>query len=62
MVPEVIEWSFQVFLRHAAMMPPTVPMTAERIEEIPTRANVAGMGDIAATKQRTDRIGLHHPK
>ncbi len=43
MVPEVIEWSFQVFLRHAAMMPPTVPMTAERIEEIPTRANVAGM-------------------
>ena len=41
-----MEWSFQVFRRQAAMIPPIVPINAERMADTPTRATVAG---IAAT-------------
>ena len=43
MVPEVMLWSFQEFLRHAAMIPPRVPITADSTADTPTRATVAGI-------------------
>ena len=43
MDPDVSEWSFHVFRRQPATIPPTVPMIAERIAETPTSAAVAGI-------------------
>jgi hypothetical protein len=39
-----------VFLRQAAMIPPTVPMTAESTAETPTSATVGGIAAVISSQ------------
>ena len=60
MVLDVMEWSFQVFRRHPATIPPRVPKMAENTADVPTRATVAGIRETISSDLVAAPVGHPH--